>query len=82
MIAERNRRAKTDAYGSESISTVLDFLTDEVARIDRDIAEHVDSSFSDISSLLQTFTGIGPVTASTLLGELPELGKLNRRQIT
>ncbi|EEU5576363.1 transposase, partial [Escherichia coli] len=69
MIAERNRRAKTDAYGSESISTVLDFLIDEVARIDRDIAAHVGSCFSDISSLLQTFTGIGPVTASTLLGE-------------
>ncbi|HBA8707327.1 TPA: IS110 family transposase [Escherichia coli] len=82
MIAERNRRAKTDAYGSESISAVLDFLTDEVARIDRDIAAHVGSCFSDISLLLQTFTGIGPVTASTLLGELPELGKLNRRQIT
>ncbi|RAX32965.1 UNVERIFIED_CONTAM: IS110 family transposase, partial [Escherichia coli] len=82
MTAERNRRAKTDNYGSESISTVLDFLTDEVARIDRDIAAHVVSCFSDISALLQSFTGIGPVTASTLLGELPELGKLNRRQIT
>ncbi|EOT9883610.1 IS110 family transposase [Escherichia coli] len=82
MIAERNRRSRTDDYSSESISTVLDFLTDEVARIDRDIAAHVGSCFSDISSLLQTFTGIGPVTASTLLGELPELGKLNRRQIT
>ncbi|EMB0527114.1 TPA: IS110 family transposase [Escherichia coli] len=82
MIAERNRRAKTDSYGSESINTVLDFLTAEVARIDRDISAYVASCFSDISSLLQSFTGIGPVTASTLLGELPELGKLNRRQIT
>ncbi|HBA9823301.1 TPA: IS110 family transposase, partial [Escherichia coli] len=82
MIAERNRRAKTDSYGSESINTVLDFLTAEVARIDRDISAHVASCFSDISSLLQSFTGIGPVTVSTLLGELPELGKLNRRQIT
>ncbi|HGF3845160.1 TPA: IS110 family transposase [Escherichia coli] len=82
MISERNRRAKTDSYGSESINTVLDFLTAEVARIDRDISAHVGSCFFDISSLLQSFTGIGPVTASTLLGELPELGKLNRRQIT
>ncbi|HHK9325115.1 TPA: IS110 family transposase [Escherichia coli] len=82
MISERNRRAKTDSYGSESINTVLDFLTAEVARIDRDISAHVGACFSDISSLLQSFTGIGPVTASTLLGELPELGKLNRRQIT
>ncbi|EIQ4655754.1 TPA: IS110 family transposase [Escherichia coli] len=82
MISERNRRAKTDSYGSESINTVLDFLTAEVARIDRDISAHVASCFSDISSLLQSFTGIGPVTVSTLLGELPELGKLNRRQIT
>lgn len=82
MISERNRRAKTDSYGSESINTVLDFLTAEIARIDRDISAHVGYCFSDISSLLQSFTGIGPVTASTLLGELPELGKLNRRQIT
>ena len=82
MISERNRRAKTDSYGSESINTVLDFLTAEVARIDRDISAHVASCFSDISYLLQSFTGIGPVTVSTLLGELPELGKLNRRQIT
>lgn len=80
MIAERNRRAKTDDYGSDSIRTVLDFLTDEVARIDRDIAAHVGSCFSDISAIVQSVPGIGPVAASTILGELPELGKINRRQ--
>ncbi len=31
--------------------------------------------------LLQSVPGIGPVLATTLIAELPELGKLNRKQI-
>ena len=31
--------------------------------------------------LLQSVTGVGPVLASTILGSLPELGTLNRKQI-
>ncbi|MDP8207847.1 MAG: transposase [Candidatus Electryonea clarkiae] len=31
--------------------------------------------------LLQSVKGIGPVTSSTLIAELPELGQLNRREI-
>jgi transposase len=31
--------------------------------------------------LLRSFKGIGPVSARTLLAELPELGLLNRKQI-
>ena len=31
---------------------------------------------------MQTVPGVGPVTAATLVGELPELGKLDRRRIS
>jgi transposase len=33
------------------------------------------------ASILQSVPGVGPVTSSTLLAMLPELGKLNRQQI-
>ncbi len=31
--------------------------------------------------LLQSFKGIGPATASALIAALPELGRVNRREI-
>ena len=32
-------------------------------------------------AVLQSVPGVGPVTSATMLGMLPELGKLNRQQI-
>ena len=37
---------------------------------------------ADLSALLSDVKGIGAVTVATLVGELPELGTLNRRQIS
>ena len=37
--------------------------------------------WKDKADLLQSVPGVGPVTASTLLAELPELGKLDRKRI-
>lgn len=34
------------------------------------------------AALVQSVPGVGPVTAATLIGELPELGKLDRRRIS
>lgn len=33
------------------------------------------------AALVQTVPGVGPVTAATLIGELPELGNLDRRRL-
>jgi transposase len=40
-------------------------------------AEH----FGELDKLLQSASGIGPVASATLIAELPELGRLNRREI-
>ncbi|MCW8183079.1 transposase, partial [Verminephrobacter eiseniae] len=37
---------------------------------------------ADLAALLTSVKGVGPTTASTLLAQLPELGQLNRKQIT
>ncbi len=34
------------------------------------------------AALVQTVPGVGPITAATLVGELPELGRLDRRRIS
>ena len=51
--------------------------------IDRELDDLIKASpmWREKEDLLRSFKGIGPVSARTLLAELPELGLLNRRQI-
>jgi transposase len=39
------------------------------------------AEWKEKSAILRSVSGVGPVTASTLLAELPELGTRNRKQI-
>lgn len=82
--AEMNRRAQARATAvRKSVQIVLDGLNKELARIDKTILALVESDddWRQTSELLKSVPGIGPVTALTLLADLPELGRLNRRQI-
>ena len=45
------------------------------------MARHVEQHHAQMAKLLQSVAGIGRVAAATLIAELPELGRLNRRQI-
>ncbi len=87
-VAEKNRHAQTSSTAAsktvrKSVQIVLDGLTKELARIDQAILALVESDDQWQSRLeqLQSVPGVGPVTAVTLLADLPELGRLNRRQI-
>ena len=69
------------------IITSCDLLTvafeTEIARLDTTIAEAVatDPGLQARAVQLQSMPGIGPVTATWLLGALPELGELDRRKL-
>ncbi len=81
--AEKNRlrTAYTEMRGS--IQTVIACLETEIERLDTEIRnfmkEH--AHFGEQEKLLRSAKSIGPVTAATLLADLPELGKLDRKQI-
>ena len=45
------------------------------------MVRHVHEHFGELDQLLQSTSGIGPVASATLIAELPELGRLNRREI-
>jgi transposase len=51
--------------------------------IDRELDDLIKASplWREKEDLLRSFKGIGPVSARTLIAELPELGLLNRKQI-
>jgi transposase len=80
-VAEGNRLALAGKPAAASIGKVIKLLEREIAAIDKRIDGHIDSHFKGQRTLLDSVKGVGPVTILTLLSALPELGKLDRRQI-
>jgi transposase len=82
LIAERNRRQAADPSLHERIDAHLRWLEEALAEIERDLDGAVRDSpvWRAKEELLRSVPGVGPVSARTLLAELPELGALTRRQ--
>src|SRR6266704_2883833 len=72
------RLAKTD-----SIKEHIAWLTERIARLDTDLTHRLRNSslWRDKEDLLKAIPGVGTITRVTLIALLPELGKLNRREI-
>ena len=81
---EHNRLLQTiDPDIEKSIQTVLNGLKKELKTITERIAKAVQADQANARKveILQSVKGLGPVNVSTLIAELPELGKLNRQQV-
>jgi transposase len=84
LVAERHRqRLIKDPRLLQSIQRLKAALERELADIDAGIEDSIRSSpaWCDKENLMSSVPGVGPVTARTLLGELPELGRLSGKQI-
>ena len=82
--AELNRRHQACLRQIQrSIDAVIKTLDRQLADIDRQLAEAIQATetWRIKDQILQSVEGVGPGTSRTLLAELPELGRLNRRQI-
>jgi transposase len=84
MIAERNRRRRaTQGRVLRAIDRHLELLQSELSELDGDIDGAIRNSpaWQADAELLVSVPGIGPVTLRTLIADLPELGRLDRRKI-
>ena len=82
--AERNRLAQTtDAFAKKLIEQIISHLKKQQKTIDDRLAAMISkrAETDPTVEILQSVPGVGAVTVSTLIAELPELGKLNRAQI-
>lgn len=82
--AERCRMSRVGSAAVQaSVEAVLHVLTQQLDRIDQAIADHIAATpaLSTAARMLQSFKGCGPVVAATLLGEVPELGRLSGKEI-
>jgi len=83
--AEKNRQQMaTSKFVFKSIQKILDQLKKEIKKTDAEIAKLIksDDDWKAKAEILESTPGIGEVTSSTLLAELPELGNINRKQIS
>jgi transposase len=83
ITAERNRLKSAGEKVRENIQAVIAFLERCLKEVDRDLNNAIQClpEWREKSELIQGVPGAGPVLASTILALLPELGRLNRRQI-
>jgi len=81
--AESKRKQTAPAVVHPSIDEVIEFLDRQIDEVDKDLHRLIRStpSWRESDDLLQTVPGVGPVLSTTLTALVPELGKLNRKQI-
>lgn len=82
--AEHARLPQTDSRNvRRSIEKIIKQLDAQVVDLERRIATMIedDDDWRGKAKLLVSVPGVGPTVASTLLAELPELGKANRQEI-
>jgi transposase len=81
--AEQNRLAGVSERLTKDITAHIAWLNAGIATLDADLETLLRASplWRENDDLLQSAKGIGPVSAHTLLLELPELGTLTRQQI-
>ena len=83
IVAERQREKQAGKRLKKSIERLLKALEKELSSVDRDIDGAVRGSpvWREKEELLKSVPGVGSIVARTLIAELPELGRLDRKQI-
>ena len=83
VVAERHRLSLAPALVRGDIRTHIAFLIKRLKDPDRQLADALRASplWRERELLLGPVPGVGPVLLSTMCAGLPELGRLNRRQM-
>ncbi len=79
--SERQRLQITPRKLHPSIEAIIAAIKAQLDDLEAQMMDHVREHFSGLDGLLQSTSGIGPVASATLIAQLPELGRLNRREI-
>jgi transposase len=83
LTAEKNRRGTAGTVVRTQLDEHIRWLEQRLHDLDDDLAKRVKASaaWQAQATLLRSVPGVGPVLATTLLAELPELGQLSGKAI-
>ena len=80
---QKNRLKRMPDIAQKSIQRTLKSIQKEIEWVDKQLDKKIENvpEWKNTVELLTSAKGVGKVLAYTLLSELPELGKLNRKEI-
>lgn len=80
---EKNRLELAHEKIKASIENIIDILEKQIEGINKEIQANIDKNpeLKKKEELLKEIKGIGPITARSLLSDIPELGTLGNKQI-
>ena len=83
LKAEKNRLRTVPASMRSSVERMIEVLKAEIKQLEKELDRFMkeNEDWQAQEQILTSAKGVGRVTAATLLAELPELGKLNRKKI-
>lgn len=83
LTAERNRSRRTTPRVRQQIEVHVQWLREQLREVDRDQEDFLRSSplWQEDAKVLRSAPGVGPIVTATLIARLPELGRLNGKQV-
>lgn len=83
LTAEKNRLGTTSPELQPFVQEHIDWLEEHLKKVEEEIDafNQKDPARSRKQAILRSFKGIGPVNATTLSADLPELGRLDKKKI-
>lgn len=82
-VQEKLRMERAEPVARASLKEHIAWLDARIHSLDDDLTHRLrrSTAWREKDDLLHAIPGVGPVTRLTLIAELPELGRLNRREI-
>lgn len=83
LTGEKNRLQTASPTMQSHLVRHLDWLQAEIEALEQQISQTIaaNPTWAETAKRVDSAPGIGPITAATLVADLPELGQLNRQQI-
>lgn len=82
LHSERLRLGLTRPPIRTSVEIMITTIKAQIDNVEAQMERHIETHHAAAAKLLRSMTGMGFVSTATLIADLPELGRLTRRQIS
>lgn len=82
LVAEQQRLSVCHDAARKSIEALIKAIRAQLDEVEAKLARHIETHHAKLAQQLTSVRGVGPATVATLIADVPELGKLSRREIS
>lgn len=81
-VAEHQRLSLSHQAARKSIEALIQAIRAQLDEVEAELARQIETHHAKLARQLASVRGVGPATVATLIADVPELGKLSRREIS